>query len=1216
MKFKPGIWLTAIGAVSFFTFGIYGIMRQNVNLSEETHRIIETAEQKVESTNAFLIEQIQPQLNKIADDSLAGICKNRDISVYKFKRGQALFWNNQEYSIEPANGNHFSVIDQNGVYLAAWDRQIDSHQWVFVQNIFNLEFPKISADSINISLNGSMFLSGIAMHGSKPIEFKGEWIKKSEGNFYLNVFFLPPSGFIDVYLIISLLITSLGLYFLQLQNANWKWPVFLNAVLWVTFNSLLCLNVIGSNLKLNPLFSSRIFYINTFFSSLGTTLIWLVLLFWGIRLWSKKVLSQLPSKSAFRRLVRNVISLYLGQISVFYSLYLAHFILTKTEIPFDFTQIFLLNRSSWIAFLLVILVFSIGLHFVKQFKIFYNIHQFQGRWAPYFVYIFPTTIALISVTSTVHNWDLIVWWFILLGIWTFGDIFTDWGNRRNWLFDVVVPCFLLSMMVNGEKENKELQQRLSFAENLKISSDKNIQFELVNVENDLQRDVTALYYYTTQPGSKITLDSKIKELYFNSLSSEYDVNIFVFDSNGIPQNQENTVDYGTLNAMYNSDWTIKQTSRFNLINERRLRGSFLGKFEISADSMVLSNYFVLLSPKTTSNLGKLEDVVDKSKDQKLLFRYNYSYAIYSENRLSRHQGTYDYPMELKWKDSLKSAHNFSHPDYNHLFIADSDKGMIVVSKENPSWLVTSLQFTLFAIFALLMYFLYRLIQWLNSELSKRFSDSSKSHPKSRERMLAMLNNWFISKQLSVFITGVILIIFTVVLFTTINFFVRTNVNRQKQELLRKVNEIAKKISGQVELDVLENKYEVGLVYDLAESYGTDINIFDRFGQLIVSTNPRLYEDKFTGNLMNPMVFEKFKQKEVSFNVFDERISDLSYISAYSTLIDNNLDVRGYVNLPYYSNKADLNREISEFLVTIVNIFILIFALAFGITRWVSNRITKPLIVVKNQLSRMKLGESNKPILWYRNDEIGLLVKEYNKMLTQLDESLNRLSESERQGAWKEMAKQVAHEIKNPLTPMRLSLQHLQFSMSRGDVNFNEKLNKTIGLLIRQIDSLSSMAEEFSSFAKMPDPVLERINLTAVLMDSIALNEKEMGQSILAQFPETPIFIWADPHQLVRIFNNLFKNAIQAIPEDRIGEISVQMVVEGSQYVKIQVIDNGKGIPENLYGKIFSPNFSTKNSGMGLGLAISKKIIEQFNGSIEFVSELDRGTTFTLKFPVV
>ncbi len=1212
MKFRPGFWLTAIGAVSFFTFGIFGILRQHVDLPKETHRIIQTAEQKIESTNFFLTEQIQPNLNKVADDSLAEICEGHDISVFKFKRGQALYWNNQEYSIEPANGDHFSVIDQNGVYLATWNRQIDSHQWVFVQNIFDLEFPKISADSLDISLNTSMFLGGIAMEGSQPIEFKGSWIKKGEGNFYLNVFFLPTLRKPDALMFLSLIVTSLGLFFMGMQKQTWLWPI-LNASLWTLFNSLLCLGFWGNNLKSFPLFNSKVFYINGFFQSLGTTLIWLLLIFWLVRIWSNRVMYSQQAKTQFRKIVRNVFSLFLGQMGVYFSLYLTYFIVSKTEIPFDFTELLLLSRSSVVSFILIVLTFAIGLHFVKQFKKFYHLHQFQKRWERYFVYAFPSIIAVGLVTWLSPNQILLTFWLVLWGIWLLGDIFTEWSTQNNWFFELFIPCLLLGVMINAQLNERELQQRIIFANNLKIKSDKLIQSELYSVETELMRDVTALYYYTSQPGSKITLEAKLKELYFNSLASKYEVSVFAFDSKGNPLNRENTVDYGTLNSLYKSDWGIQKTQKFNLINERRLRGSFLGKFQIATDSVVLSNYFILLSPKTTANFGKLADVVDRGQGQKLLIRYNYSYAIYSRNRLSRHQGNYDYPLQFKWNDT---SGNRSDGKFNHLFMKDSDNSMIVVTRENRSLLVASLQFTLLALVAMLLSYLFYWLIWMEQRFKVIFDPQKMVEKMLGNEPVSDENSWFISKRLQVFITSIILLIFAVVLFTTVNFFIKSNVVRQKQELLRKVNEIANKISGQVDLDALENKYEVGLVYDLAESYGTDINIFDRFGQLIVSTNPRLYQEKFIGNLMNPVVFKKFKEKAISFNVFDENISDLTYISAYSTLTDNDLDVRGYVNLPYYSNRADLYREISDFLVTVVNIFILIFAIALIITQLVSSRITQPLIVIKNQLSRTKLGESNKPIIWNRNDEIGLLVKEYNKMLTQLDESLNRLSESERQGAWREMAKQVAHEIKNPLTPMRLSLQHLQFSMARGDDNLKEKLAKTIELLIRQIDSLSTMAEEFSSFAKMPDPIMERTNLTAVLSDSISLNEKEMGQSIVSKLPDNPIFIQADPHQLVRIFNNLLKNAIQAIPEDRKGEIRVEMWLESPKMVIIQVIDNGKGIPENLYNKIFSPNFSTKNSGMGLGLAITKKIIEQFNGTIDFESKVDEGTTFTLSFPVI
>jgi nitrogen fixation/metabolism regulation signal transduction histidine kinase len=225
-----------------------------------------------------------------------------------------------------------------------------------------------------------------------------------------------------------------------------------------------------------------------------------------------------------------------------------------------------------------------------------------------------------------------------------------------------------------------------------------------------------------------------------------------------------------------------------------------------------------------------------------------------------------------------------------------------------------------------------------------------------------------------------------------------------------------------------------------------------------------------------------------------------------------------------------------------------------------------------------------------------------------------LAESERQGAWREMAKQVAHEIKNPLTPMRLSLQHLQFSLQRDDVNLKEKIQKTSELLIRQIDSLAQMAEEFSSFAKMPEPKLERVNLVQVVSDAVLLLGKESDMPIDWKFDRQEVYVEADPLQLGRVFTNILKNAIQSIPAERSGNIAATLQVKGKR-VFVDFADNGKGIPETLRDKIFSPNFSTKNSGMGLGLAISKKIVEQLGGQIAYQTKVGVGTTFTIELPV-
>jgi signal transduction histidine kinase len=198
--------------------------------------------------------------------------------------------------------------------------------------------------------------------------------------------------------------------------------------------------------------------------------------------------------------------------------------------------------------------------------------------------------------------------------------------------------------------------------------------------------------------------------------------------------------------------------------------------------------------------------------------------------------------------------------------------------------------------------------------------------------------------------------------------------------------------------------------------------------------------------------------------------------------------------------------------------------------------------------------------------------------------------------------------------MRLSLQHLQFSLQRDDEHLKDKIQKTSELLIRQIDSLAQMAEEFSSFAKMPEPKLERVNLVQVVSDAVLLLSKESDMPIAWKFDREEVFVQADPLQLGRVFTNILKNAIQSIPSGRTGEIAAELRVKDKR-VMVEFRDNGKGIPESLRDKIFSPNFSTKNSGMGLGLAISRKIVEQLGGEIAYQTKEGVGTTFTIVLPL-
>jgi nitrogen fixation/metabolism regulation signal transduction histidine kinase len=301
-------------------------------------------------------------------------------------------------------------------------------------------------------------------------------------------------------------------------------------------------------------------------------------------------------------------------------------------------------------------------------------------------------------------------------------------------------------------------------------------------------------------------------------------------------------------------------------------------------------------------------------------------------------------------------------------------------------------------------------------------------------------------------------------------------------------------------------------------------------------------------------------------------------------------------------------------VAVLNIYVLLILITIGMAVIISDQITRPLRLIQQKFSEIKLGKKNELIVYRGRDEIAGLVDEYNRMVKELVKSMEMLARSERETAWREMAKQVAHEIKNPLTPMKLSVQHLQRSWKDNRENFDESLEKVTRTLIEQIDNLSFIASEFSNFAKMPKAFSEEINLIDSIRSTLTLFANTDNIDLVFDHESQFIPVFADREQLSRVFINLIKNAIQSIPENRKGKIVISAVLTGNA-VRIGVADNGKGIPEDLQGKLFTPSFTTKSSGMGLGLSIVKNIIESFSGNITFNTKVNHGTTFLIELPV-
>jgi len=397
---------------------------------------------------------------------------------------------------------------------------------------------------------------------------------------------------------------------------------------------------------------------------------------------------------------------------------------------------------------------------------------------------------------------------------------------------------------------------------------------------------------------------------------------------------------------------------------------------------------------------------------------------------------------------------------------------------------------------------------------------------------------------------------------------------------------------------------------------TDINLYDLNGILLATSRPEIFQKGLIGKQINRIAYTELALNGKAQFIQKENIGILTYSSIYIPLKNIENKVIAYINLPYFTNNNNLQKNISNLLITTINIYVVLFLFTILLAFIISNQITRPLRMLQDKFKAVQLGKKHQEILYEKKDEIGHLVKEYNLMVTKLEENVLQLAESERESAWREMAKQIAHEIKNPLTPMKLSVQLLQRSWKDNKEDFSKRLENVSLTLIEQIDTLSSIASEFSAFAKMPKPQDEEVDISAKLRTVIQLFENTKDVTLNTNFHgNDSVKIIADKEQLSRVFINILKNGIQSIPEGVKGTIFIEVTTYGNN-VKVTIEDNGSGISDDKKDKLFKPSFTTKTKGMGMGLAIVKNIINNANGEIWFESELGKGTKFFVEFPTI
>jgi two-component system nitrogen regulation sensor histidine kinase NtrY len=402
------------------------------------------------------------------------------------------------------------------------------------------------------------------------------------------------------------------------------------------------------------------------------------------------------------------------------------------------------------------------------------------------------------------------------------------------------------------------------------------------------------------------------------------------------------------------------------------------------------------------------------------------------------------------------------------------------------------------------------------------------------------------------------------------------------------------------------------VCELSDVHDVFIALFDLKGHYLISSN---FIEMDTLDVPESVNYSILKQLSTGNQraYVDRNFAQGNYTLAYWYFNDSKGKPMLIANV-VYEKSYDRISELKSFLREISTGYIVLFVLAALFAFLLSKNITRPLDIITRRLRKTKLGQYNEPIEWQGKDEVGELVVEYNRMLAQLESSAMKLAQNERESAWREMAQQVAHEIKNPLTPMKLRMQQLVRTWKENPEGFDERIKAFSESMIEQIDALTRIANEFSSFAKMPKPTLEPVNMLEILQNVIALySEKENLTVTLRTRGNNQCVAHVDKDQFIRVLNNFFTNSIQAIPSDKEGRIDVYLRCT-EKNILIQVCDNGIGISKENQHKIFVPNFTTKTTGTGLGLAMVKTIVEQNNGRVFFRSKEGKGTSFYVVLP--
>jgi len=1235
--FRLGYLLIAAAWFVTISFIIDNYWSGNSSL-EAVHRNIESYVQKQEKDFEKLMKDTQLVRsindNNINENVLQQLVDKKYFIFSYFVNDIGLqhliFWNTQTVlpssDILSSAGNTGFTQLENGFY--AW-RKVNTPGGITVALI-----PvKWSYFITNAYLSNS-FATGKGLENNYDISAQpgGRLVKSISGDqlFYLvekpNIVIPKNNPASVVFRVLAAILVLIFIHllatYITTRRSLWSGIVFLAFIVFV-LRLTSYFFPIPFNFRQFELFDPSIYGSNFILRSLGDLLINSVLLTWVVlfthyHLQGKNI-SLTRRKPWLKWVILSLVSIVLLVVT-FTAGQVIRSMVADSQISFDVINFFTLNIYSVTGFI-VLCCIAISYYLLSQVLLHFLQPLFPKNFPGLYLSIAIGGLIYLTFQLSIANagFELFILVWLLFYLLLLNRSGLNLAANKIISSRLIFWLFFFSVTITSvivlENSKKELRNREHYAETLATKTDPSSETLLNTLLTDFQNDFLAANFYRLHEDStnQFLKDSLVNGN-FSGYTNKYETKVYTFDSTERPLYNRDPASFNELNTVLKTQAKPTNIPELFYYDESYDRFSYISrKTVINSIGDTLGYVFVLANPKKYKTDALNLELFSKGKNNAIENSTVYAFAVYNNLQLVSSHNDYSFATRLTARQVPKDEFEiFKKNDYDELWYKPGPQKVVIIAKQNNFFIESITLFSyLFCAFLLVTGFFWL----LNISIRARFNK------------IRFRNYWQLSirNQIHGTVIFISVLSFLVIGVATILFFISRYENSNREKLSRVIHVMENEV--RISLSELSIFDDVVKVYDeayreklekiidkISEIHAVDVNLYDLDGNLKVSSLPLPYNKGIISTRMDPIAFFHLsKRKEVQF-FKDERIGSLNFVSNYVPVIDGTGREYAYLNIPYFTSESKLQEEIANFLVTIINLNAFIFLIAGIIALFITNRITRSFSFISNKMKAVNLGQMNEAINWKRDDEIGELVKEYNKMVGKLDESAVALAKSEREGAWREMARQVAHEIKNPLTPMKLSLQYLQKSIANNAGNVQELTANVAQTLVEQIDHLNHIAGEFSQFANIGNPYNEVLDLNEVIKMVTQLHSIDDRVQLSWNPLPQPVFIYADRTHINRLFTNLIQNAIQAVPEGKTVQIKMEEELSEDK-VLIKVCDNGMGITEELQAKIFTPNFTTKTSGTGLGLAMSKGIVEQAKGKIWFETKAGEGTTFFVELPL-